>query len=200
MGDERSRVGLMVSALGAVVLMIAVFLPWYGLSFTAAGIAAAQQASQQVIAEFGNSTLQSTAGALHSSLGGLVGHQVAAVSAHQAFKDMSVVLIVLGGLALLDVLLALARPTSSVPSGAGASAVLLGVVAVACVLFRMIDRPQSFGAYVSLALREGIWLALIGSLAMIAGGMWPKAASSPANVEAKLEDTWSALSGWTPGT
>lgn len=200
MGDERSRVGLTVSALGAVVLMVAVFLPWYDVSFTAAGIAAAQQASQQVIAEFGNATLQSTAGALHSSLGGLVGHQVAAVSAHQAFKDMSVVLLVLGALALLDVLLALARPTSSVPSGAGGSAVLLGVVAVACVLFRTIDRPQSFGGYVSLSLREGIWLALIGSLAMIAGGMWPKAASSPADVEAKLEDNWSALSGWTPGT
>ena len=43
MVGERSRYGLLVSALGAVLLAVSVFLPWYGVSFTANGIALAQQ-------------------------------------------------------------------------------------------------------------------------------------------------------------
>jgi hypothetical protein len=200
MGDERSRYGLMVAALGAILLAISVFLPWYGVSFTASGVAAAQQVSQQVISEFGNSALQASASGLHSSLGGLVGHQFVALSAHQALKYLSIVLLVIAGLALLDVLLPLARPAPSIPDGAGGSAVLLGAVAALCVLFRMVDRPESFEGVVSLSLREGAWLALIGSVAIVVGGMWPRVASAPVGTDAQLEDVWSALSGWTPGT
>jgi hypothetical protein len=200
MADERSRYGLMVSALGAIVLAISVFLPWYGISFTAAGVAAAQQISQQVVSEFGNSTLQAYAGGLHASLNGLAGHQLAAVSAHQALKYMNVVLLVIAGLALLDVMLPLARPLPSIPDGAGGSAVLLGVLAAVCVVFRMVDRPVPLEGIVSLSLREGAWLALLGSITMVLGGMWPRVASrAPAGAEPPLENTWSALSGWTPG-
>ena len=54
------------------------------------------------------------------------------------------------------------------PDGAGGSVVLLGAVAAACVLFRMLDPPARLEAILSLSLREGAWLALLGSLAMIA--------------------------------
>jgi hypothetical protein len=200
MSDERSRYGLMVSALGAVLLAISVFLPWYGVSFTAAGVAAAQQYSQQVISQFGNASLQAYTSGLHTSLGGLVGHQFVALSAHQSLKYMNVVLLVIAGLALLDVLLPLARPTNSIPDGAGGSAVLLGIVAALCVVYRMVDRPEPLEGLVALSLREGAWLALLGSLAVVLGGMWPRVASAPAGVDAKLESPWAALSGWTPGT
>ena len=50
MTGDRPRYGLLVSAFGAVVLAVAVFLPWYGVSFTAAGIAFAQQAGDQAAA------------------------------------------------------------------------------------------------------------------------------------------------------
>lgn len=190
----------MVSALGAILLAVSVFLPWYGISFTAAGIAAAQQISQQVVSEFGNATLQSYTSGLHADLSGLAGHQFAAVSAHQALKYMNVVLLVIAGLALLDVMLPLARPLPSIPDGAGGSAVLLGAVAAVCVVGRMIDRPVPAEGLVSLSLREGAWLALLGSLTMVVGGMWPRVTTAQASSEAPLEGTWTALSGWTPGT
>ncbi len=200
MADERSRYGLMVSALGAILLAVSVFLPWYGVSFTAAGVAAAQQMSQQVISEFGNAALQSHTSGLQASLGGLAGHQLGAVSAHEALKYMNVVLLVIAGLALLDVMLPLARPLPSIPDGAGGSAVLLGAIAAVCVVFRMVDRPVPLQGVVSLSLREGVWLALLGSIAMVLGGMWPRVTGGTlASSEKPLESTWTALSGWTPG-
>jgi hypothetical protein len=200
MGDERSRYGLMVSALGAMLLAVSVFLPWYGVSLTSAGVASAQQISQQAISEFGNSTLQAYTSGLHSSIAGLAGHQLVAVSAHQALKYMSIVLLVIAGLALLDVMLPLARPTPSIPDGAGGSAVLLGAVAVICVVFRMLDRPGDVQGLFTLSLREGAWMALLGSLAMALGGMWPRVSgASSESSEPTLESPWAALSGWTPG-
>jgi hypothetical protein len=198
MGDERSRYGLMVSAVGAMLLAISVFLPWYGVSFTASGLAAAQQAGQQAIAEFGNATLQSYAGELHSNLGALTGHEFISLSAHQTLKYLNVVLLVIAGLALLDVMLPLARPLPSIPDGAGGSAVLLGAVAAVCVVFRMVDRPVPVENLLSLSLREGAWLALLGSVAMVLGGMWPRVTTAPGSSEQPLESTLSALSGWTP--
>ncbi|HSZ12863.1 MAG TPA: hypothetical protein VK790_02380 [Solirubrobacteraceae bacterium] len=201
MGNERSRVGLVVAAVGAIVLAVSVFLPWYGVSFTESGIAAAQQASQQVISEFGNAKLQASASGLDSSLAGLAGQQVGALTAHQAFKYMSILLLVIAGLALLDVLPPLARSGPSTPGGAGGSAALLGTVAAAFVLFRMVERPETFERAVSLSLREGAWLALAGSVAIVVGGMWPRVGGAPAGPDATThEDVWSSLSGWTPGT
>ena len=62
MAADRSRYGLLVSALGAVLLAVAVFLPWYGLSFTAHGIALAQQVGDQFAAQYGNAEMQQRPG------------------------------------------------------------------------------------------------------------------------------------------
>jgi hypothetical protein len=199
MAADRSRYGLVVSALGAIVLAVSVFLPWYGVSFTASGIALVQQFGDQVASQFGNATLQSDVSGLHAHLGGLAGQQLTAVSAHQALKDLNIVLLVLAGLALLDALVPLARSDSSLPVGAGASVVLVGSVATACVLYRMLVPPTPPGNIVSLSLREGAWLALLGSLTMVAAGLWPRFASSPSLTDSRIESTWSGLSGWTPG-
>src|SRR5262249_13224271 len=43
MSDDRSQLGFLVAALGAAVLAVSVFLPWYGVSITASGAATAQQ-------------------------------------------------------------------------------------------------------------------------------------------------------------
>jgi hypothetical protein len=180
------------------VLAVTVFLPWYGVSFTAAGIAFVQQVGDQVVAQYGNASLQSVTSGLHGSLAGLAGQQFAALSAHQALHDLNVVLLVLAGLALLDALLPLARQESSMPAGAGASVVVLGGVATACVLYRMLEPPVPAGNLVTFSLREGAWLALLGSLSMILGGLWPRVVvASPAS-EAQVRGAWSSLSGWTP--
>ena len=197
---DRSRYGLLVSAMGAIMLAISVFLPWYGVSFTASGIAFAQQAGDQVAAQFGNAALQSYMGSLHASIGALAGQQVGAVSAHQVLHDLNVLLLVLAGLAMLDALLPLARTGGSVPGGAGGSVVLLGAIAMVCVLYRMVDPPAPAGGMLALSLREGAWLALLGSVAMVLGGIWPRGIYPPSSSDAPSPGVWSGLSGWTPGS
>ena len=75
---------------------------------------------------------------------------------------------------------------------------LLGTVALACVLYRMFARPVGEEPFLTLSLREGAWLALLGSVAMIAGGLWPPRAAGVEAASEQLDDVWSRLSGWTP--
>ena len=199
MSGDRSRYGLVVSAVGAIVLAVSVFLPWYGVSFTAAGVALVQQVGDQVASQLGNASLQSYMSGLHANLGGLVGQQFVALSAHQALSHLNIILLVLAGLALLDALLPLALPSDSMPAGADASVAVLGAVATVCVLYRMIDPPSPAGELVSLSLREGAWLALLGALTMVLGGLWPRVAPAASASEAQVRGAWSGLSGWTPG-
>jgi hypothetical protein len=196
MHGDRSRYGLLVSALGAFLLAVSVFLPWYGASFTTSGIAAAQRAGEQAAAQLGDPTLQSYLQPLRANLSSFAGVQFASLSAHQALHYMSIVLLVLAALALLDALFPLVR-TDAVPEGAGGALALLGAVAAACVLYRMVERPAPAGPYIALSLREGAWLALLGSLAMLAGGLWPRLSPSPAQT-ASPQGAFSGLSGWTP--
>lgn len=198
MSGDRSRYGLLVSAFGAIVLAISVFLPWYGVSVTATGISAAEQFTSQLAAQVGDPTLQAEMRQHAGELGGLAGRQLTALSAHQALRDMNVILLILAGLALLDALIPLARPVAEVPDGAGGSVVLLGLVAAACVLFRMVHPPTPEGGLLALSLREGAWLALLGSLTMVAGGLWPRQHSASLT-DAAPESPFTALSGWSPG-
>jgi hypothetical protein len=198
MASDRSRYGLLGAAFGAVLLAVSVFLPWYGVSLTASGVAYAQQLGDQVAAQFGNAALQSQLGTWHTAVGSLAGHQVATVSAHQAFSHLSIVLLVLAGLALLDALFPLAR-AGGLGDGAGRALAVLGGIATLCVLFRMVVRPASFDGLLSLSLREGAWLSLLGALMMLGGGLWRPSMRSPrAPSEDRVEDALARLSGWTP--
>ena len=189
MTGDRPRYGLLVSALGAVLLAVSVFLPWYGVSFTTTGIAFAQQAGDQAAAQFGNATLQSYLGEFHANLASLAGHQFAALSAHQALKDLNVVLLLLAGAGF---------SSASASEGHRGPLVLLGIVAAACVLFRIVDPPAPAGEFLALSLREGAWLALLGSAAIVVGALWPERSGARKPSDAKLQSTWSELSGWTP--
>jgi len=199
MAGERSRYGLVVSALGAIVLAVSVFLPWYGVSLTASGVSYVEQIGGEFAARFGNGTLQSDVSGLHGALGGLAGAQVTALSAHQTLHDVSIVLLALAGLALLDALLALARPAGATRAGAGASVVLLGCLATLFVLYRMLAPPTPAGAFLELSLREGAWLSLLGAMAMALGGLWPRVVVATGTSETQVIGAWSGLSGWTPG-
>jgi hypothetical protein len=201
MTGDRPRYGLLVSAFGAVVLAVAVFLPWYGVSFTAAGIAFAQQAGDQAAAQFGNAALQSYMGEYHATLSTLAGHQITALSAHEALKDLNVVLLLLAGAAIVIALLALAGAgfsSTSSPDGHRGPLALLGLLAVVCVLFRIVDPPTPAGGVLALSLREGAWLALAGSAAIVVGAFLPERLPARGSSDAGLQSTWSELSGWTP--
>lgn len=198
MAGDRPRYGLLISALGAVVLAVSVFLPWYGLSFTAAGLAFAQQVGDQAASQFGNAALQSYLSEFHANLNSLSGHQLAALSAHQALKDMNVVLLGIAGVAIVIALMALAGVGSLSLDGHRAPLALLGILGALCVLYRMVDPPSPAGGLLALSLREGAWLALLGSAAMVVGALWPEGLGGRAVSERKLQSTWSELSGWTP--
>jgi hypothetical protein len=199
MAIDRRRYGLLVATLGAVLLAVSVFLPWYGISFTQYGASAVAHAGQEVIERFGNSSLSGYAAKLPAEAAALAGHQVGSVSAHDALKNISVVLLILAGLALLDALIPLARG-SRLADGAGGALVLAGLLAAVLVVFRIAVPPAIAGDYLSLAPREGAWLALLGALAIIAGGLWPRSLrpSGDEQPAAASEGIWSQLSGWTP--
>jgi hypothetical protein len=197
MSTDRSPTGWLVSAFGAIVLVVSVFLPWYAVSLTASGLEYFQHVETQEVQQFGNAALQSQLGSLHSSLGALAGRQLGTVSAHQVFSHISVVLLILGGLGILISLVPLARASSPDFDGTGPWLALFGGMAAACVLYRMAVRPTG-NADLSMPLREGAWLALVGSLAMVAGSLWPRRMRAPQVSETTVEGAWSGLSGWTP--
>jgi hypothetical protein len=196
MTGERPRYGQLVAAFGAFVLAVSVFLPWYGVSFTSNGLAYVQRVGSQVASQYGNSALQLYMNSLHSTLAGYVGHEFVSVSAHQALKTLNVVLLIVAGVGCVIALLALAGATAA---GANRGLLaLLGVVAAGCVLHRMISPPNPAASLLSLSLREGAWLALIGALAMVAGAAWPTARTGVPAGDSDVQDAWSGLSGWTP--
>ncbi len=112
-----------------------------------------------------------------------------------ALPGLSVALLVLAVLALLDVAVPLARRGAPVPGGAGGAVGVLGLLAAACALYRMVDPPT--GELLALSLREGSWLALLGSVAIALGGMWPRCAYSAPAFDALVQGAWPGLSGWT---
>jgi hypothetical protein len=180
MANDRSRYGLLVSALGAVLLAISVFLPWYAVNLTPDGATFAANALQSLAGQFGNGTLQQLAASVHGGVSSLSGQEIAALTAHQVLHDLGVVLLVLAGIALIDALMALARSAAPAGAGAGRAIVLVGLLATVCVIYRMAEPPVPAGGLVALSLREGSWLALLGSLMMVLGPIWPRVSLEPA--------------------
>lgn len=198
MSGLRSRYGLAVSALGAVVLAVAVFLPWYGVSFTSSGIALTQRVGQQIVAQYGNAELQSQIGSLHANLSGLVGHELGSLSAHQALSTINVVLLVLAGLVCAIAVLALAGPASAASDANRLPLAVLGLLAGALVLYRIVDVPAPAGGFFSLSVREGAWLALLAAVAIVAGALWPARDPGADAPQPASDAVWAQLSGWTP--
>jgi hypothetical protein len=200
MSDDRSRNGPLVATASAAVLAVSVFLPWYGVSLTAGGAAYFQQVTDRVVTQWGNAALQSELGAGNAYVRGLAGHQLATLSGHQALKYTSIVLLLLGGGGFLLALLRLAdSPGPRWSSGSPIAG--LGVLATVCVLFRMGEPPSApgqFAEYFSLSLHYGAWLALLSSLGMVLGGVWPRIVSRHGRSARVSESLWSGLSGWTP--
>jgi hypothetical protein len=167
MADDRASGGLLISALGSAVLAVSVFLPWYSVSVTAAGAASAQQQLAAVAQQYGNANLQAMAGQVGAELNSVAGRQLTTLSAHAILKDLSVLLLLLAGVALLASLLRLA----DVFEPSGGQIALVGAVAALCVLFRMVAPPTPHTDLVSLSLGWGSWLALGAAAAIVVGGL-----------------------------
>lgn len=148
MVGSRSRYGLFVSAVGALVLGGSLLAPWYGVVPSSGHVTAAG--------------------------GSPASRAVVTVDAFHALPAMSVILLVLCALALVDVTAPVVRTRGPLPGGAGGSLVVLGLVAGGWTLYRMLALPTPGGGVEAVSLRSGAWLALIGSLTMMLGGMWPR--------------------------
>lgn len=170
MNDDRVPFGLLIAALGAAVLAVSVFLPWYGVSITASGAASAQQELVTAAQQYGNATSQTVASQIGAQFGSLAGRQLATVSAHDVLKDIGPILLVLAAVSLLASLLRLAGVTGPFDVGGGQIA-LAGGTAALFVLYRMLVRPAGQTSLVSLSLSWGVWLALLGAAATVTGGL-----------------------------
>jgi hypothetical protein len=199
MADRSARYGLVLSTVGAIMLALSVFLPWYALSLTPGGVSFVQQVGGQVASQFGNATLQRYMSTADAHLSGLSGRQFAAVSAHQLLHVVSVVLLIAAALAILITMLGLAGAEPERSEGARAPLAAIGALAAVCVLFRMVDPPSVTGGVFALSLREGAWLALLGSVAIVAGALWPRpGAGSVREPGTDAKAALASLSGWTP--
>jgi membrane protein YqaA with SNARE-associated domain len=168
--DSRSGIGPVVAVIGAALLALSVFFPWYGVTITASGATYAQQAFQIAAAKYGNATLQAEANAIGSSFSRVAGHQIATLSAHQMLKNISVILLLLAALAFLGALIWLTGASGSLEVSGGQVAAV-GMVATVLVLYRMVDRPGTYLNVYSLSLGWGAWLALLSSLGIVVGGL-----------------------------
>lgn len=154
-----------MSALGAAALAFAAFLPWYRVSTV-----------------------------VHAGVGSAAPRSLTLISSHQALPDMQAFLLVLVGLAMLDAMLPLLRTSDPIPGGAGGSVALLGALAAACALYRIVDPPALGGGTVAVSLLAGPWLALMSSLLMMLGGMWPRHVGSQGPAETRVRGVWPGVS------
>jgi hypothetical protein len=172
---SRAPSGLLLAVVGAAVVAIATFQPWYGVRVTPAGVAAAKRQIASVGPQYGSSAFQSLANEVGSRVKIVAGPRVATLSAHQSMKHTSELLLFLAGAALLASLWRLA----GMLDGGGGLIAFFGVVAFASVLYRMLVPPNPAVGYISLSLTWGTWLTLIGAMAVVVGGIWTPRADMP---------------------
>ena len=157
-----------VAVLDSVALGVSVFLPWYHLTLTDSGVAAAQQGLDQAFQQLNDPHLQGLATNLKDSFSGLAGHSMGNVSAHQSLKVISVVLLVLAAISFVAALLRLA---DGAPNLGGGQIAAVAATAAIFVIYRMAVVPQAQGGYVSVSVTWGAWVALASCAAIILGAL-----------------------------
>jgi hypothetical protein len=195
MSAPRPSYGHLVSAIGAAVLAVAVFLPWYGVAITQTGIETAQQGITSAAQQYGNPQLQSLANEVSGQFGALAGHQLGTVSAHEALKVLGYVLLALAAVGLLAAVMSLA---GAARVGRGQLA-LLGGISAALVAFRMAAPPAPAEPVFTLSVQWGAWLALAGAVAIVVGDLWPAGERPDISVTDQAK-AFERLSGWTPSS
>jgi hypothetical protein len=170
MDADRARLGPVLSVTGGALLAVSVFLPWYSLTITPAGATYAEQAMRGAATQYGNAELQDVAATVGAQFSALAGHQVGTVSAHDALKTLSVVLLLLAAASFAGALVWLSELDAPIKVD-GRQIAAVGGAATLFVLYRMAEHPGPSVAMFSLSLSWGIWLALVSALTILGGGL-----------------------------
>lgn len=171
MSEDHPPVGLLISALGAAVLAISVFLPWWGVSFTSTGVAVAQEHIAEIAQQYGNTNFQLLVHKHDGELDALAGRQIATVSAHRILTNGNLILLVLAGFALLASFVRLADIRELLPVTSGGLIALAGGLAFAYVFLRMLWAPSDELGLLSLSPSYGIFVAMLSAATVCGGGL-----------------------------
>lgn len=159
----RASGGLLFAVVGAAVVALATYQPWYSVSLTPAGASSAQQQLTAVAQQYGSPALQ--AAARHANA--VAGRPVGTVSARQSLRIVNKMLLFLAGLAALLAVLRLA----GLLEGNGGTIAFLGLAMALCTLFRLYQPPNPAPGYITMSLSWGGWLSLLGAAAVVMGGL-----------------------------
>ena len=170
--------GLLVAAAGAAGVLASLWLPWYLIRLP--------QAFRDALSSLGGQAQPGVApsspgAALGSALGGVMKGLAAALPTEitgngwQVMHGGDVALAVVAGAALL-VALAVGGGLSGVNielDAAGRFVAALGATAVAIAGYHVVSRPGMGNGALSadVSVKYGIWVAVLGGIAMIAGGL-----------------------------
>ncbi|HEY5144193.1 MAG TPA: hypothetical protein VII98_11910 [Solirubrobacteraceae bacterium] len=181
--------GLLVAAAGAAGVLASLWLPWYLIRLP--------QSFRDALSSLGGQAQPGVAptspgAALGNALGGVMKGLAAALPTEitgngwQVMHGGDVALAIIAGAALL-VALAVGGGLSGVNielGAAGRFVAALGAAAVAIASYHVISRPGMGAGALSadVSVKYGIWVAVLGGVAMIAGGLMVGRAttSSPA--------------------
>ena len=179
--------GLLVGAAGAAGVLASLWLPWYLIRLP--------QAFRDALSNLGGGAQPGVAptspgAALGNALGGVMKGLAAALPTEitgngwQVMHGGDVALAVIAGAALL-VALAVGGGLSGVNIELGAAGrfiAALGAVAVAIAVYHVVSRPGMGAGALSadVSVKYGIWVAVLGGVAMIAGGLTVGRATSSA--------------------
>lgn len=160
-GHGGVTLGELLSGLGAVVVMVSLWRPWYELRFPDELLQQARAFSSRM-GELGPYAQQ--------GIDELQSRGSVPVTAWQAFEQADTVLAVAAGVVLGLVLLNAIGALSARLDGA---LVLAGLVATGLVAFRLVSPPGPDAALAADLLHpaSGLYMALVGALLMTGGGI-----------------------------
>jgi hypothetical protein len=167
MHATRATGGLLVAAIGAAAVALATYQPWYAVGITSARGTGAEQQIASVAHQYGSPALLSMANRVGPHISQVAGRPAVTLSAHQSLHWVGTVILVLAALAALVSLLRLA----GMLQGNGGVIAFLGVIAAGCTVFRLHQPPNPAPGYLSLSLSWGGWVALVGAVAVVVGGL-----------------------------
>ena len=159
MRSSRASLGALLAGLASIVLAIDTWAPWYGLRLPRTLLDNLDALSS----EFGSFGVYLHAGVAYARESGPI-----PLTAHDVFHSIDVLLVLIAVAVLGTVVAGLSRGRPVFADGDGGVVAGLGAAAFCLVAYRLVHPPGPAGV---LELRPGIWVALVASGLVCAGGL-----------------------------